>query len=458
MYGEVVNARGPSWTGLGAPELPRIAALVKFRRDHAAALATDPAVAAHVTSEIAAIEELRRVAGVSDQSTQQVYVDSRRTLYSRIGDLFSWLLVIFTAAGLLALWDRKPSDHASCYTIVSPLRTSADLPRLHHSGCEFCFFPDGFPMRTLKLLGAMLGFVQVVSASTVWIDTDVSIGSPIREVDDAYALVLALHSPEIRIAGLSTTYGNAPLGHTTRVAQDIARRFGARADLSVARVYSGARSAAELGRPTEASHGLAAALTKDRLIYIALGPLTNLATFLRLHPNLAARIDRVILLGGQAPGTSLALRPDGSFRIHDANVFKDPAATAAVVRSSIPLTAIPVSTASKLLLNAADLRALEKGGEAGNYLSRRSRIWLWFYANVVRTKGGAVFDTLAIIAATKPGLLTIEEQYAGMDDKGNLRVTAQRRKGARPIRYCTGFAPGTKRFVIQRIMTRRSRD
>ena len=107
MYGEVVNARGQSWTGMGAPELPRIAALVKFRRDHAAELATDPTVAAHVTSEIAAIEELRRAAGVSGQSTQRLYVDSRRTLYSRIGDLFSWALVIFTGTGLLALVGQK---------------------------------------------------------------------------------------------------------------------------------------------------------------------------------------------------------------------------------------------------------------------------------------------------------------------------------------------------------------
>jgi apolipoprotein N-acyltransferase len=107
MYGEVVNARGEAWTGMGAPELPRIAALVKFRRDHATELATNPALAAHVTSEIAAIEELRRAAGVTGQSTQRLYVDSRRTLYSRIGDVFSWLLVIFTGAGLLALLGQK---------------------------------------------------------------------------------------------------------------------------------------------------------------------------------------------------------------------------------------------------------------------------------------------------------------------------------------------------------------
>lgn len=294
-------------------------------------------------------------------------------------------------------------------------------------------------------------------ATTVWIDSDVSIGSPIREVDDAYALVLALHSPEIRIAGLSATYGNAPIGHITKAAHDLVRRFGGGAGLTVRDIYPGARSAADFGRRSAASDALAAALRKRKLIYVALGPLTNLATFLRLHPELTPRIERIIFLGGQAPGTSLALGPSGTFRIHDANVFKDPTATAVVLRSKIPLTVIPVATASRLLLDAADLRQLEKSGGAGHYLSRRSRIWLWFWTNVVKTKGGAVFDALAIVAAAKPGVVTTERRYAKMDEDGNLLVAARHMKGARPVRYCTGFAPATKRFVLRRIMTRQSR-
>jgi len=66
-------------------------------------------------------------------------------------------------------------------------------------------------MRKLAILAAIFCGVHMAAADTVWIDTDVSIGSPIREVDDAYALLLAFHSPEIRIAGISTTYGNALL-------------------------------------------------------------------------------------------------------------------------------------------------------------------------------------------------------------------------------------------------------
>ena len=296
------------------------------------------------------------------------------------------------------------------------------------------------------------------SAATVWIDSDVSIGSPIREVDDAYALVLALHSPEIRIAGLSASYGNAPLGHTSRAATDIVQRFGRPAGLSLADVHAGARSARDLGRRTAATEALARALRKNRITYIALGPLTNLATFLRLHPEMAARLERVIFLGGQLPGTRIAVGPKGSFRIHDANVFKDPAATAVVLRSKIPLTMIPVTTASKLRLDAADLRQLENGGEAASYLARRSRIWLWFWTSFIREKGGSIFDALAIIAAAKPQLLEIESRYAAMDLKGNLLVTDRRTKPARPVAYCTSFARGTKQLVIDRIMSRRSRD
>jgi purine nucleosidase len=313
-------------------------------------------------------------------------------------------------------------------------------------------------MRQLTFFAAIFCAAHFASARTVWIDTDVSIGSPIREVDDAYALLLAFHSPEIHIAGLSTSYGNAPLGHTSRAARDLVARFGAPAKLTVDRVFAGARADSDLGRRSAASDALAAALETQKLTYIALGPLTNLATLLRLHPERFNRIERVIFVGGQAPGTSLALGPDHSFRIHDANVFKDPAATAAVLRSNIPLTLVPIATGSNLRLDAADLRQLERSGGAANYLSRRSRIWLWFSRNIVKANGGSIFDALAIIPETKPGLLSIEKRYAKMDEAGNLLVMPSLTNGSRPVRFCTGFAPETKGLVIERFMARRSRE
>ncbi len=149
-----------------------------------------------------------------------------------------------------------------------------------------------FLMRKRWLFLSLICLAHYAQAGTLWIDTDVSIGSPIREVDDAFALVLAFHSPEIRIAGLSTTYGNAPLGQTTRAARDLVERFGQSASLTVDAVFPGAGSASDLGRWSVASDALAAQLQKQKATYIALGPLTNLATFLRLHPKLGSCLPR----------------------------------------------------------------------------------------------------------------------------------------------------------------------
>jgi inosine-uridine nucleoside N-ribohydrolase len=311
-------------------------------------------------------------------------------------------------------------------------------------------------MRALRLLGAVLGLARVVSANPVWIDTDVSIGSPIREVDDAYALVLALHSPEIRIAGVSTSYGNAPLGQTTRVARELIRQFGTPAKLRPEQVFTGATSAAGLGRRNEASEALAAALGKESVTYVALGPLTNLATFLRLHPRSTRQIKRVIFVGGQAQGTTPAFGPRHSFHIHDANVFKDPAAAAAVLRSSIPLTLVPIATSSELWLDEVDLRELERRGGAGHYLVRRSKVWLWFWTHFVKTNGGPIFDALAVVTATTPELVRTKRRYAKIDSAGNLIVRDRLTSGSRRVRFCTDFSPDVKRFVMERLPMRRS--
>lgn len=312
-------------------------------------------------------------------------------------------------------------------------------------------------MRICRVI-LLLFLARIVTAGTVWIDTDVSIGSPIREVDDAYALVLAFHSPEIRIAGISTTYGNAPLGHTHRTGRDLVRRFGRPAALEIDDVFAGADSPRDLKRPTRASEVLAATLRKRTLTYIALGPLTNLATFLEIHPKLADRIERVILIGGQTPGSTLAFGPNRSFHIHDANVFKDPAAVDVVLRSNIPLVLVPIEAASRLLIDAEDMREIESGGAAGKYLARRSRLWLWFWKSFVKTEGGPIFDACAILAVTRPRLLATEERYAAVDKSGNLIVRRSRTQAARTVRYCTKLAPGTKEFVVGRIVTLRSRD
>ena len=288
---------------------------------------------------------------------------------------------------------------------------------------------------------------RCAAANTVWIDTDVAIGSPIRDVDDAYALVFAMHSPETRIAGISTSYGNSSLAHSTRAAREVVGQDGKRAG-----VFAGAASRENLGKRTDATDALAAALKKERLVYVALGPITNLATFIELHPDLAARIERVVFLGGQAEGARLAFGPKDSFRIHDANVFKDPTALAKLLQSKIPLTLVPISKALKLQLNGDDLRRLERSNLSARYLARHSKVWLWFWRRIVGEEGGPIFDVGAVVAATKPELVSLERRNAAMNERGELIVPREMRRNGRPVRFVTGFSEKTKRIVVRGLM------
>ncbi|HEX4629961.1 MAG TPA: nucleoside hydrolase, partial [Chthoniobacterales bacterium] len=93
------------------------------------------------------------------------------------------------------------------------------------------------PLRAIGQAKMLLCFVLtfalpiLTEATTVWIDTDVSIGSPFREVDDAFALLLAIRSPNLEIAGISTSYGNASLRATTTAARDLVSKFDPRLDV-----------------------------------------------------------------------------------------------------------------------------------------------------------------------------------------------------------------------------------
>lgn len=256
----------------------------------------------------------------------------------------------------------------------------------------------------------------------VWIDTDVSIGSAVREVDDAYALILALHSPELRIAGLSTTYGNSSEDNVHRVATGLVTRFGDPLHLSGREIYSGASSKRSLGQPSAASENLAKALREESLTYIA--------RFLGGGPN-----PRPLKIGW--------------FKAHDANVLKDPEAVRIVLASGVKIRLVPIAVAVDLTITRADLNDMARKSAAGRYLKHNSRTWIWFWTEVAKRPGGALFDALVIIAAAQPRLVDFEPATAQTNGKGNL-VTVDGRK-AGTVRVARGFRPIAKSFLLRRL-------
>jgi pyrimidine-specific ribonucleoside hydrolase len=280
-------------------------------------------------------------------------------------------------------------------------------------------------------------------------DTDVAIGSPFRDPDDAYALVLAARSPSLRIERISTTYGNASLKTASVAAHNLVQLIQPRV---VSVVSRGAHSRDDLGRETSATRALADALEKNRLTYVALGPLTNLATFQLRHPQLARRIDRVIFLGGASSNANFRLGKHHHVRVHDANVVKDPEAVRVILQSKIPITLVPIETASQLMITARDLDAIGRSSAAGRHLQQKSKLWLWFWTKFLGTEGAPVFDAGAILAAAAPHHLVLVKRYALMDQRQQLVIRTTPTPGVREIEFAVALRKGARANMIEALL------
>lgn len=239
---------------------------------------------------------------------------------------------------------------------------------------------------------------------SVWIDIDPSVAPGGREVGDGLALIQAFHSEELDIRGVSIVFGNAPLEEGFPNGQGIVQRFGPEG----LEVYSGAESRDQLGQETAASRALAEALRQEPLIVLALGPVTNVATVLGNHPELARRIRQVISVAGRRPDQSFitgeaigAPHRDFNFEL-DANAFQ------VILDSGVPLTLAPWELSSKVWLLPEDLDRLAAGPPGTQWLAQPARDWLTFWTERFAVDGFNPFETLAVGYVTSPHLITCE--------------------------------------------------
>jgi len=166
------------------------------------------------------------------------------------------------------------------------------------------------------------------------------------DLDDDLAILFLLASPEIAILGLTCTYGNSSIARTFADAKALLSHAG-RTDLPVLK-GAGWRTR-DLLRETDASRFLAETVLKrpGEVTVLTLGPLTNLATALTHHPDLAEAIPELVMMGGR-------LRPGAEF-----NFGAHPKAADLVLRSAIPKVMVSMELCFQAPLTAAELRRLE---------------------------------------------------------------------------------------------------
>lgn len=262
--------------------------------------------------------------------------------------------------------------------------------------------------------------------AAVWIDTDPSLGLPNKDVDDGLALIQAFHSPELAVRGVSAVFGNASLDHSFPIAQDVTTRFGP-PELAV---YSGAAHATELGQETAASRALEAALKREKLTILVLGPATNIATVLKNHPELSDQVIEIVAVAGRRPGQRFTTGTKNHKAHRDLNFELDPAAFQVLLDSPAPLTLTPFEVSSKVWIEKSDLDRLARGGPAGRYLAHAARDWLKLWRDVFEVPGFNPFDTLAVGRLAVPGLIRCEPLQARIETLSD-DVTEEKMQGTR---------------------------
>ena len=132
---------------------------------------------------------------------------------------------------------------------------------------------------------------------------------------------------------------------------------------------------------------LRAALEREPLLILALGPLTNIAIALENRPDLQANVKRLIAVMGRRRGhvfhpiegaTAHSFLGHGPV-FRDFNFVQDEAAAAAVLAMGLPVTLIPYEVARHITVGPAVLDRMAGQGGATAWIAQQARPWLAYW-------------------------------------------------------------------------------
>src|SRR5438093_12194472 len=235
--------------------------------------------------------------------------------------------------------------------------------------------------------------------------------------DDAIALLLALASPEVEILGVTSVAGNQTLDKTTANAIRVLE-FAGRGDVPVAAgadqplvreqfVASYVHGETGLDGPDlpppqkepvgqHAVDFLADQIrASDRPVtLIPVGPLTNVALLLALHPD--ARPERIVLMGGAIAEGNVT--PAAEF-----NIWADPEAAARVFATGIDVTMVGLDVTHRALFTPAHVGRLT--GRVGGMVAELLEFYGHFHRQVYNFDGSPIHDAVAVAHVIRDDLV-----------------------------------------------------
>jgi purine nucleosidase len=255
----------------------------------------------------------------------------------------------------------------------------------------------------------------------VVIDTDIG-----DDIDDAFALALALRSPQLHILGVMTAFGDTALR-----ARLVDRYLGAvgRTDIPVA-----------VGIRTPDSHftqGAYARLEKVRqhpgavsfllsqirahpgqITLIAIGPLFNVQAAIARDPATFRKLKRVVMMGGSIyrgydkGNTGAPTPPEPEW-----NVLCDPAGASALLGSGVPVYMMPLDSTQIPLKQPGQAQIFSHGSRLSDQLTLLYHQWSGTGAWHTPT----LFDPVTIAYALHPALCPVKPMRIEVEKNGLTR-------------------------------------
>jgi inosine-uridine nucleoside N-ribohydrolase len=284
----------------------------------------------------------------------------------------------------------------------------------------------------------------------VILDTDIG-----DDIDDAFALALALHSPELKILAIDTAFGETEL--RARLANRFLEAVG-RADIPVGvgiwsphnNVFTQAAYAEngpELWHPEAVDVLLKQVrMHPGQITLIAIGPLNNIQAAIERDPATFRMLKRVVLMGGSIYRGYDSR--DGAHRPPDAewNVSRDPAGLRALLASGVPVFMMPLDSTQIHLETPEREKIFSHGSPLTDQLTLLYHQWLSNSEGHSPTP--TLFDPVAVAYAIRPELCPTTPLRIEVDDKGFTRPV----EGAPNVQVCLqSDEKGFLNFLMDRI-------
>ena len=281
----------------------------------------------------------------------------------------------------------------------------------------------------------------------VIIDTDIG-----DDVDDAFALALALRSPELQILGITTTFGD------TETRAKLVDRFLVEVGRAEIPVAAGAptpakgtftqRRYAEGGHNAKPSHLDAVAFILEQirrypnqLTLIAIGPLMNVGAAIDKDPATFRKLKRVVLMGGSIKrgygelGYTPPVPPQPEW-----NILNDVPSAQKLFTSGVPLFVMPLDSTQLKLDEVKRTFLFSQGTPLTDTLTLLYHQW--------GQETPTLFDPMTIAFLVNPSLCPIQPMYIRVDEKGSTLPES----GPPNAQVCLDSSPDAFfRFLLPRL-------